>query len=158
MIENADLIIYVINNNSEITDNDLEILTKLKNKKSIIYINKTDLDRKIDLEKLKDYKLIYGNTIDTSGLDGLKKEIERLFNLNEIEKSDYTFLSNARQISLIKKSKQIVENILNNIDNLPLDVFTIDLRDCYDTLGEIIGQTYKEDLLDELFSKFCLGK
>ena len=76
-----------------------------------------------------------------------------------IEQSDYTFLSNARQISLIKRVKLIVNNIIDSLNNdLPIDVFTIDLRDAYDLLGEIIGETYKDDLLDELFSKFCLGK
>ena len=82
-----------------------------------------------------------------------------MFNLNVIEQSDYTFLSNARQISLIKRVKLIVNNIIDSLNNdLPIDVFTIDLRDAYDLLGEIIGETYKDDLLDELFSKFCLGK
>ena len=89
----------------------------------------------------------------------LKEKITELFNLNVIEQSDYTFLSNARQISLIKRVKLIINNIIDSLNNdLPIDVFTIDLRDAYDLLGEIIGETYKDDLLDELFSKFCLGK
>jgi tRNA modification GTPase len=81
-----------------------------------------------------------------------------LFNINEIEQSDYTFISNARVISLIKLALKQVDNILENINDYPIDIFTIDLKNAYDFLGEIIGETYKEDLLDELFSKFCLGK
>ena len=81
-----------------------------------------------------------------------------MFNLNEIEASNYDFLSNVRQISLIKQASDKIKNIIDSIDNLPLDVFTIDLREAYELLGEIIGETYKDDLLDELFSKFCLGK
>ena len=82
----------------------------------------------------------------------------KLFNLNEIEQEDYTYLSNARQIALITKAKDMIENIYNNYENVPIDMFTIDLKNTYETLGEIIGATYKDDLLDELFSKFCLGK
>ena len=158
MIEESDLIIYVINNNEEIDAEDITTINKFKDKKSIIFINKNDLETKINKEKLKDLNIVYGNTIDIDGLDNLKQEIVKMFNLNQIEKSDYTFLSNARQISLIKKCKETLENILINIDNLPVDVFTIDLNEAYELLGEIIGATYKEDLLDELFSKFCLGK
>ena len=158
MIEESDLIIYVINNNEEIDAEDIKTINKFKDKKSIIFINKNDLETKINKEKLKDLNIVYGNTIDIDGLDNLKQEIVKMFNLNQIEKSDYTFLSNARQISLIKKCKETLENILINIDNLPVDVFTIDLNEAYELLGEIIGATYKEDLLDELFSKFCLGK
>ena len=158
MIEESDLIIYVINNNEEIDAEDINTINKFKDKKSIIFINKNDLETKINKEKLKDLNIVYGNTIDIDGLDNLKQDIVKMFNLNQIEKSDYTFLSNARQISLIKKCKETLENILINIDNLPVDVFTIDLNEAYELLGEIIGATYKEDLLDELFSKFCLGK
>ena len=88
----------------------------------------------------------------------MKNEIKRLFNLNEIEQEDYTYLSNARQIALITKAKDMIENIYNNYENVPIDMFTIDLKNTYETLGEIICATYKDDLLDELFSKFCLGK
>lgn len=158
MIEKADLIIYVLNNNEELSSEESARIQELKNKKTIILINKNDLESKIDVNKLKDFNIIYGNTIEAEGLESLKKEIIRMFNINEIENTDLTFLSSARQISLIKKVEQIYINILQNIDLLPIDMFTIDLKESYELLGEIIGETYKEDLLDELFSKFCLGK
>ena len=157
--ENADLNIFVCDNSTELTNEEIEILNKLDSKKLIIFINKSDLDSKIDLKKIDGYNIVFGNTKDKDGLNQLKKKITELFNLNVIEQSDYTFLSNARQISLIKRVKLIVNNIIDSLNNdLPIDVFTIDLRDAYDLLGEIIGETYKDDLLDELFSKFCLGK
>lgn len=158
MIGEADLIIYVLNNNEELTSEDLETINELQSKQSIIFINKNDLDNKIDLSKLSNYNIITGNTLNYEGLTNLKNEIKRLFNLNEIEQEDYTYLSNARQIALITKAKDMIENIYNNYENVPIDMFTIDLKNTYETLGEIIGATYKDDLLDELFSKFCLGK
>ena len=158
MIDTADLIIYVLNNNEELTEEDMTRLSEIKNKKSIIFINKNDLEAKTNVENLNDFNIIYGNTIEVDGLESLKNEIIRMFNLNEIEKTDFTFLSNARQISLIKKCQLIIENILNNLETLPTDIFTIDLKEAYELLGEIIGETYKDDLLDELFSQFCLGK
>ena len=158
MIGEADLIIYVLNNNEELTSEDLETINELQSKQSIIFINKNDLDNKIDLRRLSNYNIITGNTLNYEGLTNLKNEIKRLFNLNEIEQEDYTYLSNARQIALITKAKDMIENIYNNYENVPIDMFTIDLKNTYETLGEIIGATYKDDLLDELFSKFCLGK
>lgn len=158
MIDEADLIIYVLNNNEEITSEDLETIKELQSKQSIIFINKNDLDNKLDISKLSNYNIITGNTLNYEGLTNLKNEIKRLFNLNEIEQDDYTYLSNARQIALITKAKDMIENIYNNYENVPIDMFTIDLKNTYETLGEIIGATYKDDLLDELFSKFCLGK
>ena len=158
MIDEADLIIYVLNNNEELTSEDLETIKELQSKQSIIFINKNDLDNKLDLKRLSNYNIITGNTLNYEGLTNLKNEIKRLFNLNEIEQEDYTYLSNARQIALITKAKDMIENIYNNFENVPIDMFTIDLKNTYETLGEIIGATYKDDLLDELFSKFCLGK
>ena len=158
MIGEADLIIYVLNNNEELTSEDLETINELQSKQSIIFVNKNDLDNKIDLRRLSNYNIITGNTLNYEGLTNLKNEIKRLFNLNEIEQEDYTYLSNARQIALITKAKDMIENIYNNYENVPIDMFTIDLKNTYETLGEIIGATYKDDLLDELFSKFCLGK
>lgn len=158
MIDESDLIIYVLNNNEELTAEDLNTIKELESKQSIIFVNKDDLNSKIDLTKISKYNVITGNTLSYDGLKDLKNEIIRMFNLNEIEQDDYTYLSNARQIALITKAKNMIENIYTNYENFPIDMFTIDLKNTYETLGEIIGETYKDDLLDELFSKFCLGK
>lgn len=156
--ENADLIIYVLDGTNKITDEDFDMLKKLKDKKVIIFVNKSDMNINIDKNMLKDFDVIIGNTKKENGLDALKERIVKLFNIDELEQSDYTFLSNARDISLIKKSSEILNNIPLNINTLPIDIFIIDLRKIYDLLGELIGETYKDDLLDEMFSKFCLGK
>src|SRR5574344_1693867 len=122
-------------------------------------MNKNDLQQKAEISELKNYKVVYGNTITEEGIESLKETIIELFSLKEIETSDYTFLSNARQISLVKKSLQSIENGINNVENLlPIDMYTIDLKEAYDYLGEIIGETYNDDLLDEMFKNFCLGK
>ncbi len=157
--EDADLIIYVVSSEDLLTSEDEEILKSLKGKNVILFVNKNDIsDKKLSTDFVSDDYIIYGNTVTFEGLDNLKDKIRKMFNLSEIESSNYTFLSNARQLSLIKSANVKIENIINTIGDLPLDVFTIDLREAYELLGEIIGETYKEDLIDELFSKFCLGK
>ena len=82
-----------------------------------------------------------------------------MFNLNELETNDLTYISNARQISLVKKSLEIIKEIKKQNENqTPVDLIQIDLQNLWETLGEIIGDSYKEELLDDIFSKFCLGK
>ncbi len=157
--KDADLIIYVISAEDGISVDDSEFIKSNIDKKIIIFINKNDLsDNRLKIDYVNQESIIYGNTISSDGLDALKDKIRDMFNLNELDNSNYTFLSNARQISLIKEASLKINNIIETIDNLPLDVFTIDLKNAYELLGEIIGETYKEDLIDELFSKFCLGK
>lgn len=157
--ENADLIILVLNNNEELTKEDLDLLNINNNVNKIIFINKCDLDSKINEEELKDYIIVHGNTIDENGLDKLKNKIKEMFNLNKIKSSDYNYLSNARQIALVRESLESIKNAIESAQNeVPLEMIAQDISDAYSTLGEIIGSTYKDELLDELFSKFCLGK
>lgn len=156
---NADLIILVLNNNEEISQEDLELLNINSNVNKIVFINKCDLDKKIDESKLEGNIIVRGNTIDTYGLDELKNKIKEMFNLNKINTGDYNYLSNARQIALVKNALESIENAMTSAENeVPLEMIAQDISDAYSTLGEIIGSTYKDELLDELFSKFCLGK
>lgn len=156
---NADLIILVLNNNEEISQEDLELLNINSNVNKIVFINKCDLDKKIDESKLEGNIIVRGNTIDTYGLDELKNKIKEMFNLNKINTGDYNYLSNARQIALVKNALESIENAMTSAENeVPLEMIAQDISDAYNTLGEIIGSTYKDELLDELFSKFCLGK
>jgi tRNA modification GTPase len=154
----ADLIIYVLDNATLDFDDDLKYLKSQSTKKTIVFINKDDLETKNDYSLFEEYKPVKGNTVGNEGLEKLKKRITELFNLKQLETKDYSYLSNARQISLVRLALDVIEKSLNNINDIPIDMLTIDLRICYDLLGEIIGETYKEDLLEELFSKFCLGK
>ena len=126
-----------------------------KNKKRIILLNKTDLPTKLEIKE----EYILGNTTSPNGLDLLKNKICEMFNLEEINSKNLTFLSNARQISLVKQCVNLIDNIIITIDTeIPIDMLEIDIKSTFDLLGEIIGKTYKEELIDELFSKYCLGK
>lgn len=159
LIEEADLIILVLNNNEKLTDEDYKILDACKNKKTIIVINKNDLDRKVEINKIPYKNIIYTNTIDLNGIEALKEKIIELFNLNELEQKDYACLNNIRQISLAKEAYSILEEVEQGIqEEVPIDMIEIDIKRSWEKLGEIIGETYKEELIDQLFSQFCLGK
>ncbi len=158
-IDEADLVLIILNNNEELTNDDIEIINKTKDKPSIIVINKNDLDSKIDITNLNDREIIYTNTINDDGIESLKKKISELFKLEEIKQKDYNFITNTRQISKIKECLNHINDISNGLlNNMPLDMIEIDLREIWNILGEIIGESYNEELLDELFSKFCVGK
>ena len=158
LIKDADLVIVVLNNNEKLSKDDKEILEKTKNKERIIVINKVDLDSKIDLPKDIE-NVVYTSTIKEEGIEELKEKIKELFNIEKIKSKDYTYLSNTRQISLAKKAlKEIkqAETALNK--NMPVDIIEIDLNECFNTLGEIIGETYSDEIIDNLFKNFCVGK
>ena len=159
LIESADLVIIVLNNNEKLTEEDKNILEYCKNKKVIVVINKSDLADKIDISNIPYENIIRTNTVDLNGLDELKDKIVELFNLEELTKEDYKYLNNVRQISLIKEAKDILLEVLNGINNAtPVDLVEIDIKRAWEKLGEIIGATYTDELLDQLFSQFCLGK
>ena len=156
-INNADLVILVLDGSNKLTKEDNNLLDMISLKKYIIFINKTDLNNNIDIDKQKYNNIVYGNTIDIDGLDGLKNKIIELFELNEI-KQDMTYLSNARQISLINKASESITKALESLkNNIPIDIISIDLKNCYDYLGNIIGNTYNEDIINQLFKDFCVG-
>ena len=159
LIPEADLVILVLNNNEELSEEDKKILEACKEKKTIIVINKNDLERKINIDEINYKNIIYTNTVDLNGIDSLKDKIVELFNLNELEQQDYTYLSNVRQISLAKEANSILEEVEKGIiDEVPVDMIEIDIKRAWEKLGEIIGETYTEELIDQLFSQFCLGK
>ena len=159
IINTADLIILVLNNNEKLTSDDFELLDLVKNKNYIIFVNKNDLPSKIDLEISKYNNIVYGNTLTTTGIKELKEMITTLFNLEKISTNDATYITNARHKALIEIALNYLNSALENIANgYSVDMLEIDIRACWDTLGEIIGETYKDELLDELFSNFCLGK
>lgn len=159
IINTADLIILVLNNNEKLTSDDLELLDLVKDKNYIIFVNKNDLPANIDLPIGKYTNVVYGNTLTTAGIKELKEMITTIFNLEKINTNDPTYITNARHKALIEVALNYLNSALENIDNgYSVDMLEIDIRACWDTLGEIIGATYKDELLDELFSNFCLGK
>ena len=159
LIDRADLVIVVLNSNEKLTLEDIELLEKTKDKNTIVVLNKNDLERNIELDKLKDYNLVSTNTNDLEGIDTLKNKIKEMFNLEQISTKDYNYLTNVRQISLAKNAYQKLVDVESGLkDNLPVDMIEIDLRDCFDLLGEITGKTYSDEIIDNLFERFCVGK
>lgn len=158
-VEKADLILLVLNNNEQLQKEDKELLELSKNKKRIIIINKNDLEKKIDINNIKQEETVTTNTLNDDGIKELKEKIKEMFNLDKIETKDYNYVSNINQLRKIEEAKNSIENIRQNIENnLPIDIIEIDLKYIWDVLGEVIGETYQEELLDNLFSKFCVGK
>ncbi len=159
LIDKSDLILYVLNNNEKITKEDISILSKLKNKNHIVIINKIDLDRKIDEEFLKNDNIVFMSTIKDIGFDNLKNCIKKIYNLEKIVTHDLTYLTNARSISILKNILKIIEDVENGVANCEyIDMIEIDLKRIWQQLGEIIGETYEDELIDQLFKQFCLGK
>ena len=156
-IYNCDLVMLVLNNNEHLTDEDRQLLKIIENKTNIIVINKIDLDKKI--ESIDSANVVEISTKDNIGIDKLKNKIKELFNLEKIEQSDMNYLTSARSIGLLKKACDIIYNVIDKInDNIELDLLELDIKEAWNILGEIIGATYKEELLDEMFKRFCLGK
>ena len=156
VIDESDLVLMVIDGSKGITNEDKEILATLDDKKTIILINKTDISNK-DL-KLDFKNVVKGNTKDIDGLDDLKKKIIEMLNIDEINK-DLTYLSNARQTDLVNKASNALKEANKSIkNNVPIDMIESNLKECYNYLGEIIGDTYEEAVIDRLFHDFCVGK
>jgi len=159
ILNDANLVLLLLNNNEKLTSIDLELIEKTRDKTTIVVVNKNDLETKIDLSKYNFSNIVYINTLDDLGIKSLKDKIKEIFNLEKLEKSDFNYITNTRQIAKVKECLNIINDVENGIeDNLDLDLIEIDLRNIWETLGNIIGESYSEELLDELFSKFCVGK
>ena len=157
LIDKADLIILVLNNNEKLTEDDYKLLDSTNDKKRIIFINKNDLQKNINLDIVDN--VVYGSTMQIFGINALKDKIKELFNMEEIEKGDFNYLSNARHIATIHECISVVESIKEGLKNgLPIDMLEIDIKKIWELLGNLIGESYDEELLDNLFSRFCLGK
>lgn len=159
ILETSDLLLAIFDGSKPLTKDDLDILKEIENKKSIIIINKEDLPMKIEKEKFSRYKTLQISIKENKGINDIIEEIKSLFNLNELETQDFTYLSNARQINLIKNCLSLSEEInKQNEKKTPVDLIQIDIQRLWEKLGELTGESYKDELLDEIFSKFCLGK
>lgn len=157
LIDASDLILFVVNYNEKLSGDDLVILDKLKGKNYITIVNKTDLEKKIDDEKLSN--VVYVSALNDDNIDEIGNKIKKLFNLEKIETTDLTYLTSARSGAILRKVLESVKAVRKGIeDNYPIDMVEIDLKDIWNLLGEIIGESYDEELLDQLFSRFCVGK
>ena len=157
IIDKADLIIFLLNNNETLSKEDIELYNKIKNKPHIVVLNKIDLDTKIDLTNINE-EVIKVSLLNRNATLIINK-IKELFNLDKLVSKDFTYFSNARDIALLKESLNNINNAITNIENDdPIDIVELELKESWEKLGEIIGETYTDELLDELFSRFCLGK
>lgn len=155
IIDTCDLVLLVLNNNDIITKEEQELLEQIRNKPHIVIVNKIDLEQKLELNE----ECIKISIKEKKGLEQIKDKISEIFNLEKIKTQDMTYLSNARSISLLTKANKLLVSSLTNIENnYPIDIVEIDLKESWNTLGEIIGKTYTDELLDEMFQRFCLGK
>ena len=158
MIDKADITILVLNASEELTENDENLLQLLENKKAIIFVNKTDLEIKLSTPKIEN-KIILGSTRTQKGIDELKEEILSSLALNDLSTKNLTYLSNARQISLAKSALESIDKVMEaNQENVPVDMLAIDLKSAWEDLGNIIGESYEDELVDNIFARFCLGK
>ncbi len=156
LINTADLIILVLNNNEELTPLDKELLSSITNKKSIIFVNKNDLPTKIDTTGLD---IVKGNTKTLDGIEPLINKITEMYNLDKLESKDNTYLSNIRQINLVEEALKDITSAIQDTDNqIPVDMLEIHLRSAWEKLRSLIGDTYEDELIDTLFKNFCLGK
>ena len=155
-IEKADLVLLVLNNNEKVTREDKKLLEETKTKKRIIVLNKTDLKTNINIEN---QEIVKTNTTKENGLKELTDKIKELFKLEEIKTNDFYYVSTIEQLQKIKNCKQNIISIKEGLkEELPIDMIEIDLKAIWQTLGEVIGETYTEELLDNLFKNFCVGK
>ncbi len=157
MIDQADLVLLVLNNNEELTKEDKELLQEIQNKPHILFINKTDLPNKLELESKE--TIVKGNTTNLNGLEELKQKIIEMYNLDKIEEKDLTYLSNVRQITLVNNALENIQTAIQDAEKeIPIDMLEIHLRNAFDELSILIGEKYEDELVDKLFKNFCLGK
>ena len=157
-LEEADLVLLVLDASSPLTPKDLELLELSSSTNRIVLLNKTDLPEKIELEKLpKDFIRI--SALKNENLDAVEKQIRALFFSGEIESKDATTLSNARHIGLVEQALDALKEANRGLAmGLPVDLIQVDVTRCWQLLGEITGEAAPDELITQLFSQFCLGK
>ncbi|HCV3822015.1 TPA: tRNA uridine-5-carboxymethylaminomethyl(34) synthesis GTPase MnmE [Staphylococcus aureus] len=162
-ISQADLILFVLNNNEALTQEDYTLYEVVKNEDVIVIVNKMDLEQNIDINEVKDMigdtPLIQTSMLKQEGIDELEIQIRDLFFGGEVQNQDMTYVSNSRHISLLKQARQTIQDAIDAAESgVPMDMVQIDLTRTWEILGEIIGETASDELIDQLFSQFCLGK
>ncbi|CAC7820780.1 tRNA (5-carboxymethylaminomethyl-2-thiouridylate) synthase [Staphylococcus aureus] len=162
-LSQADLILFVLNNNEALTQEDYTLYEVVKNEDVIVIVNKMDLEQNIDINEVKDMigdtPLIHTSMLKQEGIDELEIQIRDLFFGGEVQNQDMTYVSNSRHISLLKQARQTIQDAIDAAESgVPMDMVQIDLTRTWEILGEIIGETASDELIDQLFSQFCLGK
>ncbi|RYG73386.1 tRNA uridine-5-carboxymethylaminomethyl(34) synthesis GTPase MnmE [Lentibacillus lipolyticus] len=163
VLQDADLVLFVLNHNEPLTVEDEKLFEAVQGLDYIVIVNKTDLEPKLDLDKVN--KLADGKPVITTslireeGIDQLETAIAKTFFAGDVDTGDMTYVSNVRHIQLLKQAKQALEDAMGSLEmDMPLDIVQIDVTRTWEFLGEIIGDTASDSLIDQLFSQFCLGK
>ena len=160
--EGADLILYVIDSSCPLDDNDLRIINMIRDRKAIVLLNKSDLTSVIstaEVENLVDKSVISVSMKDRTGVDELENTIQEMFFHGEIDFNDQVYITNVRQKTALQDAYDSLMLVKQSIlDEMPEDFFSIDLMNAYESLGKIIGESLEDDLAQEIFSKFCMGK
>ncbi|EGQ3977802.1 tRNA uridine-5-carboxymethylaminomethyl(34) synthesis GTPase MnmE [Staphylococcus pseudintermedius] len=162
-LSEADLILFVLNYNEPLMEDDRKLYEVIKNEDAIVIINKTDLEQRLDLAEVEtmvgDMPIIQTSMLQQQGIDELEIQIRDLFFGGEVQSQDMTYVSNSRHISLLKQAKNAIQDAIDAAEmGVPMDMVQIDLTRTWEILGEIIGESASEELIDQLFSQFCLGK
>lgn len=163
LLKKADLVLLVMNYNEPLTQDDYNIFEAVKGFQAILIVNKFDLPQRIDLEEVKRHfpnqPLIMTSAKEETGIDLLEKAIADTFFSGRVQQDDLTYVSNARHIRLLRQAEQATDEAIRGIEErMPIDMVQIDIKKAWELLGEVVGESVGEDLIDQIFSQFCLGK
>ena len=160
--EDADLIIYVVDASVPLDENDRDIIEMIRNRKAVVLLNKTDLEQVVsveELEKQTGHRVIPVSAKEETGIEELEKEIQSMFYQGDIDFNDEVYVTNIRHKTALTESLSSLKLVQKSIeDGMPEDFYSIDLMNAYEQLGTIIGEAVEDDLVNEIFSKFCMGK
>ena len=158
----ADLIIYVVDGSRELDENDLQIMELIRERKAVVLLNKSDLEPVVSLEEIAEksgHRVISISAKEETGIDQLEEEIKSLFYEGEIDFNDQILITNVRHAEALREAYDSIRMVENSIESgMPEDFFSIDLMNAYEKLGLIVGESVEDDLVNEIFSKFCMGK
>jgi tRNA modification GTPase len=163
VLKEADLLLLLLNYSDELTKEDENLFDAVEGMEVIVIVNKTDLPQKIDLEQVRrlaqNHKLITTSLVEEKGIEELEEAIADLFFSGSIEANDMTYVSNSRHIGLLTQALNAIKEVQNGIEmGIPIDILQIDLTRTWELLGEITGDSVHDELINQLFSQFCLGK
>lgn len=159
----ADLLLFVINQSEPMHEDEKRLLEEIKDRQSIVILNKTDLPQEADIRyiegRIPQERIVRMSVREGQGMTELEKAISSMFFSGQLESNDLTYVSNVRHIHLLKQAKRSLEEAYRAAeDRVPIDIVQIDIRSAWECLGEMIGDAVGESLIDQIFSQFCLGK
>ena len=160
--EDADLIIYVVDGSRALDENDKEIMEFIKGRRAIVLLNKTDLEMAIDKKELENtcgHGVIPISAKEEQGIEALEEEIRRLFYHGKLSFNEQVYITNVRHKEALEQTLDSLKMVKQSVsDGMPEDFYSIDLMNAYEQLGKILGEAVEDDLVNEIFSKFCMGK